>query len=125
MIDRPGPERLLRAMAETLADEVLPATDGKARHAARVVANLCEILAREAALGQAREAAASEALSKLLGMEGPVPTLAELSRILEERIASFSCEGDEESEAFAEAARRLLLEDARRRLEIDRPGYAS
>lgn len=117
MIDRPDLETLLGAMAATLSNEVVPASTGVAQHAARVVANLCLILQRETALGAGRERDASKAVAALLGGREEGETLGELSEALERRI--MDCD-----DAFAEEVRRVLLEDARRRLTIDRPGYA-
>ncbi|MGI9589922.1 MAG: DUF6285 domain-containing protein, partial [Myxococcota bacterium] len=83
MLDRPDAVTLLRAMAETLSTEVLPATGGVARHSVRVIANLCRILERE--LGEGREAPelARRALAELLGRDG---SLEELARALDERL---------------------------------------
>ena len=51
MLDRPDAATLLKAMAATLSDEVLPTTSGSARHSVRVIANLCLILEREVSTG--------------------------------------------------------------------------
>jgi len=104
-------------MAEVLTRDVLPSTQGAARHSARVVAHLCRILSREVRAGSERETRAREALSQLLEIEG---TLAELVRALDARLADGS-----EDAAFESRARRVLLEDVRRRLAIDKPGYDS
>lgn len=45
--DRPTATELLEVIADTLRDEVVPATAPHAQHYARVAANLCQILARE------------------------------------------------------------------------------
>lgn len=47
-MDQPQTDQLLRAMAEALTTEVMPACEPGPRHIARVVANLCQVLAREA-----------------------------------------------------------------------------
>ena len=115
MLDRPDAATLLRAMADTLASEVLPTTDGVARHSVRVIANLCRILERE--LGEGREAPelARSALAELLGRDG---TLEELAQALDERLAA-----NPDDLAFEDRARRVILADVRRRLAIDKPGY--
>ena len=113
MIDRPDAETLLVAMAEALTRDVLPATKGAATHTARVVANLCSVLAREAQLGDAARTATRGALAELLGRHDALP---ELVRALDERLR----EGDPTFEAEAHA---VLLADVRRRLAIDKPGY--
>jgi hypothetical protein len=119
MIDRPDAETLLRAMATTLTDDVLPTTSGPAQHAVRVVANLCRILEREVGLGPARVEATRTELALLLERDGSLPELVEaLDRLLAEAPLDAADELDER-------ARRLVLADVERRLEIDRPGYAS
>ena len=87
-------------MARTLTDEVIPATEGSARHSARVVANLCRILAREL------EEPAAE------------PGRAEALSLLDQRLR-------ESNEAFDEEALLLLMADVERRLAISRPDYLS
>lgn len=47
--DRPSAVELLEIIAETLNNDVVPATEPHAQHRARVAANLCTILARELA----------------------------------------------------------------------------
>ena len=115
MLDRPDAATLLRAMAATLSDEVMPVTSGAAQHAVRVVANLCRILEREVAAGPGPADETRRALSALLARDGTLPELVEaFDRRLQESEADFD-----------ERARRLLLADVQRRLEIDRPGYTS
>ena len=46
MID-PSASALLDAIADTLTNQVIPATSGGAQHSARVAASLCRIIARE------------------------------------------------------------------------------
>lgn len=111
MIDRPDPGALLAAMAATLRSQVVPALDGSAQHSARVVANLCEMLGREA-VAEGPEATVA-ALGDLLGVDG---TLEELVAALDGRLR----DGDEE---FDRAAHEVLLADATRRLAIARPSY--
>lgn len=118
MLDRPDAATLLQAMADTLSDEVLPATSGAARHSVRVVANLCRILEREVRDGGEVHARATRSLAALLGREAP---LEELARELDRRLAAGG-EGAEGAE-FEARAGRVLLEDVRRRLAIDKPGY--
>jgi len=113
MIDRPDAERLLQAMAESLENDVLPESSGAARHALRVVANLCRILAREALLGEDAERATRDALAQWLSREAPLPDLV---RDLDEHLRAGDADFDRE-------AREILLADARRRLAIDKPGY--
>jgi hypothetical protein len=115
MIDRPNAAELLRAMAKTLTDEVLPETSGATRHSVRVVANLCLVLEREFDLGSESSKETREALVQLLGKDAPLPELvAEFDRVLRN--------ADEDLES---AARDILKQDVKRRLAIGRPGYDS
>jgi hypothetical protein len=118
MIDRPDAATLLKAMATTLSDEVLPVTSGGTRHAVRVVANLCRVLEREVKAGPAASDETRQALTALLDSEGTLPELvAELDRTLRE---------DDITDAnFDSRVRKVILADVERRLAIDRPGYAS
>ena len=115
MGDEPNPEALLVAMAATLAEQVVPATSGGAAHAARVVENLCRILAREAV---APGAAGFQAeLLALLGSESPGDaTLDALLISLDDRLRR----GDAD---FARRALPILRRDVERRLAISKPSY--
>jgi len=124
MLDRPDAATLLKAMAETLSDEVLPATSGGTRHSVRVVANLCRILEREAVAGPAASEQTREALADLLDNddEATLPELvAELDRVLRDGDST----GTRDDATFDSKVRKVILADVERRLAIDRPGYAS
>jgi hypothetical protein len=116
MLDRPDAATLLSAMAETLTREVLPATQETAQHSARVVANLCRILERELRAESVGTERSRTALSELLDQPGD---LEELARVLDRRLGA---DQDDDPE-FDARARKILLENVRRRLAIDRPGY--
>ncbi len=123
MLDRPDAAALLHAMAETLSQEILPATQGGAQHSVRVIANLCRILEREVRAGPTPEERTREALAELLGRvpsRGEEGGLEELARELDRRLATAPA-ADRELERRAHA---VILEDIRRRLAIDRPDYA-
>lgn len=118
MLDRPDAATLLKAMAATLSDEVLPTTSGGTRHAVRVVANLCLILEREVAAGPAGSEETRVSLADLLGQGGTLPELvAELDRKLRD--------DDIADASFDSRVRKVILADVERRIAIDRPGYAS
>ena len=107
MYDDPDAVTLLEAMAKTLSDSVVPALSGGVQHEARVVANLCRILARELA-----EAGADrDMFADLLGHDGQ---LADLAAELDGLIAA----GDAPDDTLA-----VLLADVTRRAEITKPGY--
>jgi hypothetical protein len=121
MIDRPDAATLLKAMATTLSDEVLPATSGGTRHAVRVVANLCRILEREVTAGPAASDRTRQALTALLDSEGTLPELvAELDRTLREDDTTAAADA-----SFDARVLKVILADVEGRLAIDRPGYAS
>ena len=107
MIDRPDAAVLLEAMAATLTDTVMPELSVGAQHQARIVANLCRIVARDLA-DDATDTTA--ALTALLGAEG---SLNDLAAVL--TTASPQANLDE--------ALPLLLADAARRAEIAKAGY--
>ncbi len=105
-------------MAATLADQVVPATSGGAAHAARVVANLCGILAREAAdPGDGRGNADLLALldRTAVGDSGHAEPDG-LIRALDDRLRY----GDAD---FARAALPIVRRDVERRLAIAKPSY--
>ena len=108
MIDRPDAAVLLEAMAATLTDTVMPELSGGAQHQARIVANLCRIVARDLADDATNTTAA---LTALLGAEGSLDNPA---AVLDRRLAA----GELLDEALP-----LLLADAARRAEIAKPGY--
>ncbi|MEM9203494.1 MAG: DUF6285 domain-containing protein [Actinomycetota bacterium] len=110
MIDEPDAVTLLDAMASTLSDQVVPATSGGAQHSARVVANLCRILARDlAAEGPGRRLLADRA-----GYDGTMADLVgEFDALIEQ-----TTDGGELNDAL-----QLLLADAIHRAEIAKPGY--
>jgi len=108
MIDRPDATVLLEAMAATLTDTVMPELSGGAQHQARIVANLCRVVARDLA-DDATDTTA--ALTALLGAKG---SLDDLAAALDHHLAA----GELLDEALP-----LLLADAARRAEVAKPGY--
>ncbi len=116
--DEPSAEALLLAMAATLSDQVVPAASGGAAHAARVVANLCRILAREAAdPGDGRGDADLLALLDRTDLQGTSEATPDgLIRALDDRLRG----GDAD---FAVAALPVVRRDVERRLRIAKPSY--
>lgn len=109
MIDEPDVATLLDAMAATLTEKVMPELSGGARHEARIIANLCRVIARD--LGADTSATIAD-LTALLGRDG---SLDELAAELDRRLAA----GE-----LVDQAIPVLLADAARRAEVARPGYA-
>ncbi|MEO0494571.1 MAG: DUF6285 domain-containing protein [Actinomycetota bacterium] len=108
MIDQPDARTLLEAMAATLTDTVMPELSGGAQHQARIVANLCRVVARDLADDPTETTAA---LAGLLGADG---SLDDLAAELDQRLAGGELLGD---------AIPILLADAARRAEVAKPGY--
>ena len=118
-MDQPNAATLLRAMAATLTDQVLPETTGAAQHAARVVANLCRILEREWGADPSLESGTRAAVAALLGSDEESSAAPEgWAERLDERLRS-------SDPAFDAEALEVLLADVRRRLDVNRPGYNS
>jgi len=131
VIDRPDAHRLLLAVAEALTDEVVPVLSASAsasapvqvadpeaaaaRYTARIAANLCRIVAREAELWPQAEAATVADLRGLLGRDGG--SLEELSRALDDELRTGAGDLDPGS------VHRVLSAAAGRRLAIARPSY--
>ena len=116
MHDRPNAAELLEAIAISLETEIMPALTGGLEYRARVAVNLARILERELQLGPAalaREQALIEALV------GPGASLLELNTRLAVRLRSGDADPDFERRAHA-----ALVEIARAKLAITRPGYA-
>lgn len=124
MIDRPDAHRLLSAVADALSDDVLPAlsaasvppeTAAAARYQARIAANLCRILAREAELGASNEAATVADLRALLDRRDG--SLAELSAALDDALCGDAADLDPSE------VHRVLMAAVERRLAVARPSY--
>jgi len=111
-------------MAETLSNEVLPATSGGTRHAVRVVANLCRILEREVVAGPAASEQTRQALADLLDDHADA-TLPDLVAKLDQALRDGDSSSATDDATFDSRARKVILADVERRLAIDRPGYAS
>lgn len=116
MQDRPTASELLDIIAETLREQVMPATHPGARHAVRVAANLCRILERELALGSDADARERERLAGLLGVSSDGRGAAELSSELIDRIER----GDTDLE---QRAWPVAVANVREKLAIAKPDY--
>jgi hypothetical protein len=113
MQDRPDAAELLDTVAKFLEEELMPALDGPLAYRTRVAANLVRILQREAALAPAATARERDLLRTLTG--APDDDVARLSAQLATDIAAGRIAHD--------AAWRALVEIARAKLDIVRPGY--
>ena len=102
MNDRPTASELLQVVAQLFDDELLPALEGSLQYRVRVAANLTKIRERQARLGVATLTRERTLLCGVLGLRP-------------EGLGT-----DPELERRAHAA---LLEIARDKLAIARPGY--
>ena len=122
MIDRPEPVALLTAMAATLTDQVVPDCSGGPQHAARVVANLCRILAREFDLGTENHDVSLHDLQRLLGSDE-----ADLAALVAELDAQLRSDGGTGADHGGAVDDRDLFEalsaNVDRRLAIAKPEY--
>lgn len=122
MIDRPTAPDLLSAMAETLSTTVVPACEGAPQHSARVVANLCRILAREWDAGPDATARTVADMATLLegpGDDGDLSSRSaeELAELVDQRLAHAD-------PALAGAdVHAALLANVERRLAVAKPSY--
>lgn len=116
MQDRPTGAELLRAIADLLENEVLPAVRGPLQHQVRVAGNLCRILEREAELGRAHDAQEIELLSQLLGSSPGDHDARALAAELVERL-------DGREDELERRAWQALLRIVRGKLAIAKPGH--
>ncbi len=108
MQDRPTAAELLEAIREFLAEDVMPAVDGRVQFHTRVAINALGMLEREARLGPELDAAERARLGALLGRDGDVASLTtELARRI--RDGSLDDRGRDVIAAVRESVRAKLL----------------
>ncbi len=120
MQDRPTAEELLATLGTYLEDELMPALDGPLAYRTRVAANLVRILERETALGPASLRRERNLLCGLLGADiAPTDSLEADVLELNGRVATAIAAGRiDHAHAWP-----VLMEIARAKLAIIRPGY--
>lgn len=116
MQDRPDPVDLVRTVAATLRDKLMPQLSGSAAFEARVAANALDLVARQLELAAGTDAAEHHRLVVLLGRDG---TLADLNRELCARIA------DGRIAANDPALKEHLWATTLAKLAVDQPSYAA
>jgi hypothetical protein len=116
MQDEPTPEELIKAVADFLRDDIAPQVSGHAAFKLRVSINALDLVTRQLALAPASDAAEAKRLEQLLGMQG---TLAELNRVLADRIARG--EADLQTPGLSEHLWQTTLA----KLAVDQPNYAA
>jgi hypothetical protein len=116
MQDEPTPEELIKAVADFLRSDIAPHISGHDAFKLRVAINALDLVTRQLALEQGSNATESARLSRLLDVQG---TLAELNRVLADRIAKG--ELGLQTPGLADH----LWQTAMDKLAVDQPNYAS
>jgi hypothetical protein len=116
MQDEPTPEELIKAVADFLRNDIVPAISGHNAFKLRVSINALDLVTRQLALQEGGEAGESSRLSQLLAMQG---SLTELNRTLAERIAKG--EVDLQTQGLSEHLWQATMD----KLAVDQPNYAS
>jgi hypothetical protein len=116
MQDEPTPEELIKAVADFLSNDIAPQISGHQAFNLRVSINALDLVTRQLKLEQASNAAEAARLSQILGRQG---SLAELNRVLAERIAKG--ELDLQTPEVAEHLWQTTMD----KLAVDQPNYAA
>lgn len=116
MQDEPTPVELTKAVADFLRNDIAPLISGHQAFKLRVAVNILDLVTRQLAREEGSDAAEVERLRALLGMDGSV---AELNRVLAERIAKG--EMDLSTLGLAEHLWATTMD----KLAVDQPNYAS
>jgi hypothetical protein len=116
MQDEPTPTELVKAVAEFLRAEIAPQLMGHAAFKLRVSINALDLVARQLSLERGSDVLEAERLSALLGLQG---SLAELNRMLAERIAKG--EAGLDTPGLADHLWQTTMD----KLAVDQPNYGS
>ena len=116
MQDEPTPIELTKAVADFLRNDITPLISGHQSFKLRVAINILDLVTRQMTLEEGNDAKEVERLHALLGAEGSV---AELNRVLAERIAKG--EVDLATPGLAEHLWATTMD----KLAVDQPNYAS
>jgi Domain of unknown function (DUF6285) len=116
MQDEPTPTELIKAVADFLRNDIAPVITGHNAFKLRVSLNALDLVTRQLALEEGSDATEMARLVQLLGMQG---SLAELNRVLADRIAKG--ELDLQTPDLAEH----LWQTTMAKLAVDQPGYGS
>ena len=116
MQDEPTPTELIKAVADFLRTEIMPATKGHNAYKLRVGINALDLVTRQLTLEGPSDAAEAVRLKALLGMDGSV---MELNRALAEKIARG------EMDLNTPGLKDHLWQTTLAKLAVDQPNYAS
>ncbi|MEM9561465.1 MAG: DUF6285 domain-containing protein [Actinomycetota bacterium] len=117
MQDRPTAAELLRDIAATLDERILPLLSGNEQHQVRVAANLCRILEREALLGPDLAAEERSLLGELLPDQPDDASIDDLNAELARRVAT------SDDDEFLARAHAVLVALTGHKLAVNKPGY--
>jgi hypothetical protein len=125
MQDRPTVRELLDAVRAFLADDVVPALEGRRRFHALVAANVVDIVNRELAAEGGHLDTEWRRLAVLLGEAGTPPAELEAKRSDVRRLSERLCErirnGDADAGGFHAAVRAHLRATVRDKLAVANP----
>ncbi|MDP3077105.1 DUF6285 domain-containing protein [Bradyrhizobium sp.] len=116
MQDEPTPEELTRAVADFLRNDIAPVLSGHNAFKLRVAINALDLVTRQLRLEDGSDAAELGRLSQLLGQPG---SLAELNRVLADRIAKG------EADLQTPGLSGHLWQTTMDKLAVDQPNYGS
>jgi uncharacterized protein DUF6285 len=116
MQDEPTPTELIKAVADFLRTEIMPAIKGHNAFKLRVGINALDLVSRQLALEGPSDAAEAIRLKALLGIDGSV---MELNRALAEKIARG------EMDLKTPGLKDHLWQTTLAKLAVDQPNYAS
>ena len=116
MQDEPTPIELTEAVADFLRNDITPLISGHQSFKLRVAINILDLVTRQMTLEEGNDAKEVARLRALLGADGSV---AELNRVLAERIAKG--EVDLATPGLAEHLWATTMD----KLAVDQPNYAS
>ncbi len=117
MQDRPTAPELLRDIAATLDERIVPLLNGNEQHQVRVAANLCRIIEREVRLGPDLEREERALLTGLLPDQPDDASIAELNAELARRVATV------DDPEFLARAHGALIALTKQKLAVNKPGY--
>ena len=116
MQDEPTPTELVKAVADFLRTEIVPAIKGHNAFKLRVGINALDLVTRQLALEGPSDAAEAARLKALLGIDG---SSMELNRALAEKIAKGEVHLD------TPGLKEHLWQTTMDKLAVDQPNYAS
>lgn len=118
MHDQPSQHELIEAVKRFISDTAMPQLSGRAAFHARVALNVLDILDRDVANRSNYEEKELERLHKLMETNERCKTLAEINKLVCERIASGELGVDDT------ILLKLLKANAIDQLDVDQPKYS-